>query len=44
MKKLILLLIAVLAIIILIGFKNRDRVSINNKDLLEVQIHSQRTR
>jgi hypothetical protein len=44
MKNLILLLILAAAIIFLFVSKNRERVKVNEKDLLKIHISGKRTR
>jgi len=44
MRKLILLLIIAAAIIFLFGFLNKERVKVNEKDLLKIHISNKRTR
>ncbi|GJM15571.1 MAG: hypothetical protein DHS20C13_08980 [Thermodesulfobacteriota bacterium] len=44
MKKTILVLIAVLAVLVLFGIKNRETSEINDNDLRKIHIQGMRTR
>ncbi len=44
MKKTILVLIAILAILVLFGIKNKEISKINDNDLRKIHIHVMRTR
>ncbi len=44
MKKMILVLIAILAILVLIGIKNKETSKINDNDLRKIHIQGVRTR